>query len=428
MSRSGRSRRALQGAGALVAAVVMVLSHAPSAHAATPTPVCDPLQLCLYSLPNSHGELQVFTKQPVGTCLNVRPSLAGQVSSISNRTDQFVTLFAGDGCTGASTSLSSGVGYPNMQVQKFDNKLRSIEFNKLWTPESNPCASPTQQNLCLYDNPRRTGEVQAIGKRPAGTCVDLQPSFTGRVSSFKNQLPLQDLALFAGDGCTGASYTPGTVSTVEDLGTVGFDNVLRSVRFLQVRPDPDPCGPSWLNVCVYVDATYAGALQAIPANQAGTCVVLQPSLTRTASSVRNNARADVVLYTDTRCAGDSVTFRRDVPDLAPYEFDNQAVALKFTVPPPTVDPCDPDSLCLFADADYAGERQVISEDVIGTCVNVQATLRGNVSAVANRSYGMVLLFTGDNCTGTSDYIDASVRYHDLTVQGFDNKARSVRYS
>lgn len=433
-----RSRRAFQGAVALIAAVLLVTSQAPSARAAdvvraaaAPTPLCEPLQLCLYSLPNEHGELQVFTVQPQGTCLEVQPSLKSQVSSITNRTDQFVTLFAGDGCTGASDILSAGVGYPNLQIQEFDNKIRSIRFDRVMTPTSDPCGSTRQPYLCMYENARYTGEVQVISTRPVGTCVDLQPSFKGRVSSLKNQLPYQDLAFFAGDGCTGASYTPGTVATNPDLSTVSFDNLLRSVRFLQQRPNPDPCANDEPQLCLYEDADFAGAVQAIGASQANTCVRLQPALLAQVSSLRNNMRTNVKLYSDVRCATSRLNAYAldEVSDLSWYDLDDEVVAVKFAPPtPPTPDICNPDNLCLFADANYGGERQVISEDALGTCVNLQSTLRGKVSAVENRSYGMVLLFAGDNCTGASDYIDSGVSYHDLTVQGFDNLTRSVRYS
>jgi hypothetical protein len=106
---------------------------------------CDPRShnLCLYADADMQGEVQVEAIRPADTCVDVRQSLRGRVSSASNNLKkpvdepgadrQAVLLFATDGCSGDPTStcfLDSGVGYPDMSVQGFDNKTRSIKFQK----------------------------------------------------------------------------------------------------------------------------------------------------------------------------------------------------------------------------------------------------------------------------------------------------------
>ena len=90
--------------------------------------------LCLYAFPNMEGERQMLTPQPEGTCVNVQPSLTGEVSSISNWTDQRVYLYINDDCTGDGKFMDSGLGYPNLAVQGIDNRERSVKFGPIWSP------------------------------------------------------------------------------------------------------------------------------------------------------------------------------------------------------------------------------------------------------------------------------------------------------
>jgi hypothetical protein len=118
-------------------------NQASSVRFLAPPGPCDPRSrnLCLYADPDMTGEVQIEAMRPAGTCVDLRPSLKGKISSAVNnlmKPDgqpgaqyQPVLLYATDGCAGDPTTacfLDSGVGYPNMTAQDFDNVTRSVKF------------------------------------------------------------------------------------------------------------------------------------------------------------------------------------------------------------------------------------------------------------------------------------------------------------
>ena len=141
--QSRRLRLASIGVVALLAATLTVAANAHSAHAAqgvsnTPaaeaaatSPPCDLSRLCLYELPDRGGEFQHLAVRAEGMCVNVKPSLKSQVSSMWNRTELRVYLYAGDDCTGEISFIEPRAGFSNLKYEEFDDKLRSVRFGTL---------------------------------------------------------------------------------------------------------------------------------------------------------------------------------------------------------------------------------------------------------------------------------------------------------
>nr|WP_221382748.1 peptidase inhibitor family I36 protein [Actinoplanes polyasparticus] len=390
--------------------------------AVSPDTVCDPKQLCLYADLDGSGAAQILTPQPAGTCIDIQSSLKGTISSITNRTDQLINLFPGDGCTGAADFVDGGVGYPNLRIQGFDNQLRSVRFDPIRFP-TDPCVEPSQY-LCLFTDPGFSGDYQVVSLRAADACVDLLPEYQGQTSSVRNNMIAQQVALFAGTGCTGSSTTIEGSSNNADLGRVGLDNQIRSVKFL---PRTGLCGSAVQGLCLFTGTRYSGAVQVFPLQAANSCV----DITSVPLSVRNQlSNQTVVLFQGARCTGRAypVAPGRTVADLTTPSVNIQTKSVQFRAP--VSDPC-PDAerqLCLFANTAFTGERLTIPAAPVNTCVNLPAAFQDTTSSLNNRTRLDVTFYDGANCTGASDWVYYEGIVYDLASWNFDNKIKSIKFT
>jgi hypothetical protein len=285
------------------------------------------LNACVFADAEWAGEVQILPKQPVDSCVQIAASLKGRVTSVLNNLRengssprQDILLFSNDNCTGDAHRQNAWTGHPALNEIGYDNKARSIKFVQ------DPCKYGT--SLCLWADVLYDGAAQVIDPQPAGACITLRPELRGQVSSFRNELyspDRQDVALFAGDNCTGASKRLDAGSAKSSLAEIAFDNQARSVKFLT-----DSC--RWGNsLCLYVDAYHEGAAQVIQSPSAGACINLRQELSAQVSSVRNwLIDYDVELFTGTGCTGDTrKLFAGNVEfNLAGTGFDNRTKSVK----------------------------------------------------------------------------------------------------
>jgi hypothetical protein len=384
--------------------------------------VCDPKQLCLYADLDGSGAAQILTPQPAGTCIDIQASLKGQISSITNRTDQLINLFAGDNCTGASDFIDGSVGYPNLRVQEFDNQLRSVRFDPIRFP-TDPCVE-TSQYLCLFTNPGFSGDYQVVSLRAADACVDLLPAYQGQISSVLNNMIAQHVALFAGSGCTGSSTSVEGSSNNVDLGQVGLDNQIRSVKFL---PRTGVCASAVQGLCLFTGTKYSGAAQVLPLQPANSCV----DIASVPLSVRNQLpNQTVLLFQGAGCTGKSfpVAPGRTLADLTIPSVNIAAHSVQFRAPVSDTCPDAERKLCLFASAAFTGERLAISAAPVNTCVNLPDAFKNTASSLNNRTRQDVTFYDGDNCTGASDWVYYEGNVYDLASWNFDNKIKSIKFT
>ncbi|SEH01342.1 Peptidase inhibitor family I36 [Nonomuraea solani] len=84
------------------------------------------------------------------------------------------------------------------------------------------------------------------------------------------------------------------------------------------------------------------------------------------------------------------------------------------------------SFCLYEHDDFAGAEQEFLFTSNG-CANVGSTLNNKASSMRNPSAGRMQLYTSANCAGSYGYAAAPRSVDgDLTNNGFDNQATSVR--
>jgi hypothetical protein len=128
------------------------------------------------------------------------------------------------------------------------------------------------QYLFLYRAVDFGGDAEQFAHQPSDSCAALASPLTRGGGSVRNDLfnlrpeggggdtPGLAVVLFAGEGCTGASYRFSSGGSSRDLAALGFDAAV-SVKFVT-----DPCRVyrdgagrrQNLNVCVYADAEDAG--------------------------------------------------------------------------------------------------------------------------------------------------------------------------
>jgi hypothetical protein len=281
--------------------------------------------------------------------------------------------------------------------------------------------------LEFYSEAGWVGEQQTLDEQEPGTCIDLTTPIT-RAGSMQNQLD-QAVQLFDGPGCTGAFQRFGAGSYKRDLLGLSIGQVV-SVKFIV-----DECRDDVIfRACLFADANYEGEYQAFPKQAVNACLPLRASLQGQVTSIlnnlqdqTNNRRQDLLLFANVDCTG--AAHRQNAwtghPTLGSIGFDDKAKSVKFVV-----DPCVGQYICLWADNLYDGAVQLIGFQATGTCITLNAAVRGQVSSLRQNLYypdQNVQLFTGDACTGTAKQINAGTAHAYLSDVGFDNQARSVRF-
>ncbi|MCO8276001.1 peptidase inhibitor family I36 protein [Actinoplanes sp. TRM 88003] len=298
-------------------------------------------------------------------------------------------------------------------------------------PAAAPCDPGEDPYECeyleLYGEKSYRGDPVLVPKPAADTCVDLDAPVVRATSSVYNG---QDMAVlfYAGAGCTGSSYRFGSYSGARDLTTTGLADSV-SVKFVT-----DVCDSQPFVVCLYKDAEFLGDFLAYPRQAVNACLQLPAEFQQQVSSLMNNLqdvgstrRQDVLIFSNTNCTGNA--HRQNAwtghPDLSYTTMDNQARSIKFVI-----DPCRSQQICLWTDVLYDGAAQVIGFQPTNTCTTLNSAVRGQVSSIRQSLYYPdqdVLLYTGDNCTGTSKRFDAGTSISRLSEVSFDNQARSVKF-
>lgn len=454
-----RPRRALAAALALAVALVVAAapaqpafaSAAPGASAADCRPDQDPHQcnyLYLYRLTDFAGEADRFPHQPDNTCAELTSPLISGSGSLDNELGRFgngsdradtpgqaVLLFAGAGCTGASYRFSSGSQSPDLTALGFAAAV-SVKF----VPD--PCevyldATGRWKNLnvCVYADAGYAGAVQVFPSRPANTCVVLQPSLQLQVTALRNNLfddgasPTlqQDVLLFAGDNCTGDGDRWNASTWDPDMD---FDNRARSIKFVV-----NPCTSDTM-LCLWGNFHTEGPVQIITAPREGACTNLNAALTGQVSSYWNRLlspnRQDVALFAGDNCTGaakrlDAGSAKSKLSEIA---FDNKARSVRFVT-----DSCRwGNSLCLYTDAYYEGEAQVIRSPAARSCANLRSGISGQVSSIRNwladssaGNFFLVEVYTGAGCTGTTRRLSPNSLESNLAGTAFENSIKSVRF-
>jgi hypothetical protein len=206
---------------------------------------------------------------------------------------------------------------------------------------------------------------------------------------------------------------------------VGLDNQIRSVKFL---PRTGPCASAVQGLCLFAGSWYSGVVQVLPLQPANSCVAIAVP-----KSVRNQLPNQTVrLFQDAGCKGKSylVSPGRTLVDLTIPSINIQPLSVQFLAP--ASDPC-PDAernLCLFANAEFTGERLAIPAAPVNTCVSLPATFKNVTSSLNNRTRLDVTFYDGDNCTGASNWVYYEGNVFDLASPSwnFDNKIRSVKFT
>lgn len=196
-------------------------------------------------------------------------------------------------------------------------------------------------------------------------------------------------------------------------------------------PDEDPYECQYLEL--YREQDFEGEPEQIPTQPDGTCVDLTTTVTRGASSVANRQDLAVLLFDGPGCTGASYRFGSYsyVRDLTTTTGFTTAVSVKFVT-----DVCSSEQqlvVCLYRDAEWAGEFQAYPKQTVNACLQLPASLKGQVTSIMNNLQDTttrrqdVLLFGNDDCTGDAHRQNAWTGHPDLADIGYDNKARSVKF-